>query len=129
MRSTALFALASLFALGSAVQSATPTPPQMQHIIASTTAPGTDPKSFEAQPKEYWRVGNEHGRIAEQPDTKLKIQKLLIINPPILWDIELFSKQGQHFQFTKRNRPCGFPSSPPLTRAEEFSRLGIRQRA
>lgn len=71
-------------------------PSKLVRIVQTAVTPGIDPTSFGAQPRTYYRIGNNNLRIEEAPDTANGIHGLVIVSEPNIWMINLFDNTGQH---------------------------------
>ena len=91
----AAFSIASFFAAAPA-HAATCAPLKLVHIVETAVTPGIDPASFGAQPRTYYRIGNDKLRIEEAPDNANGIHGLVIVAEPNIWMINLFDATGQH---------------------------------
>lgn len=81
-------------ALAAAAQCAAPT--TMTRIVVRLQGPQIKEGSFAALPKTMYRAGDSYARIEEAPDSRQGIQKLIIINEPNAWMINLIAKTGSH---------------------------------
>lgn len=68
----------------------------MTHMVFRFVAEGLDPDSFAATPREMWRVGATHFRLAEEPNPTAGVQTLLIKNAPETWLVDLLTGEARH---------------------------------
>jgi len=71
-------------------------PKTMCKISVRSVEPASEPDSFSAQAKTYWRAGTKYARIAEAEDSKNHIHGLAVISEPDAWMINLFDKSAKH---------------------------------
>lgn len=71
-------------------------PKVMTKVEASMHSPDVPESSFGAKPKVFYRGGNGYCRIEEAPDPEHGIHKLMIINEPDYWTVNLATKTAQH---------------------------------
>jgi hypothetical protein len=71
-------------------------PSKLVHITVSNATPGIDPASYDAQPKNYYRVGNDKMRIEEALDSANGIHGLIVVAEPNIWMANLYDNTGKH---------------------------------
>jgi hypothetical protein len=75
---------------------ATCAPDKLVHVVASDVTPGVDPRSFAAQPKSFYRIGDDRVRTEEDVDAVNRIHGLIVIAEPNIWMVNLYDRSGQH---------------------------------
>lgn len=85
-----------LAAIAVPASAATCAPQKLVHIVLTDVTPGVAAGSFAAQPRTYYRLGNNKLRIEEAPDQVNGIHGLIVVAEPDIWMINLFDKTGKH---------------------------------
>lgn len=75
---------------------ATCAPAKLVHIVLTDVTPGVQAGSFAAQPRTYYRSGNDKLRVEEAPDPQSGIHGLMVIAEPDIWMINLADNTGKH---------------------------------
>jgi len=94
--------------------------------IAYRDATPTIPQdSFAAQPKVLYRLGTQYGRIDEATDPENLTKRLIVVNEPDTWRVNLLTKKGVYKY--DRSEPLRFeapifdgPQHPEFLRSMEF---------
>ena len=71
-------------------------PKLMTKVEVIMQSPDAPAGSFAAKPKVFYRAGNRYCRIEEAPDPEQGIHRLIIVNEPDYWMVNLFTKTGRH---------------------------------
>jgi hypothetical protein len=71
-------------------------PPKMVRIETRNVTPGLPAGDFAGLPKVMYRLGNGRVRFEEQPDPRMGVQLLYVIDAPDSWSIDLQKKVGEH---------------------------------
>src|SRR4051794_6107810 len=84
-------------------------PEKMVRIATRNVSPGIAPGDFAAVPKVLYRLGNGRVRLEEQPDPKMHVQLLYVIDAPDSWSIDLEKKVGEHAVDTAASKTLHAP--------------------
>lgn len=71
-------------------------PETMTKIVVRLMGPGIKPGSFAALPRTIYRAGNRYARLEDPPDTRQRIEKLIIIAEPDAYSLNVIEKKGTH---------------------------------
>lgn len=85
--------LAFGFAVPAAAGACAPT--KLVHITVVNVTPGIDATSFNAQPKDFYRVGSGKLRIEEALDPANGIHAVIVVDEPKIWMANLYDKTGR----------------------------------
>lgn len=89
------FYIAGLLSFASACL-AEVTPATMTRLVAKRSGTRIEASGFEALPKLYHRAGTRYCRLEEDPDPVKKVHRLMIINEPHGWWINLLDSSARH---------------------------------
>lgn len=78
------------------VDAAVCAPKALVHIVVTAVTPGINPASFEAQPRELYRIGDDKMRIEEALDAANGIHGLIVNAEPNIWMVNLYDGTGRH---------------------------------
>ena len=81
----------------------------MTKLTAHLESPAIREGSFAAKPKTMYRAGDSYCRIEELPDPEHSIHRLMIINEPNLWMVNLFGKTARHYVDSCPTFNCHLP--------------------
>ena len=84
-------------------------PQKMVRIETRNVTPGLAAGDFAALPKVLYRLGNGRLRLEEQPDPRMKVQLLFLIDAPDSWSIDLEKKVGEHVVDTAESKTVHAP--------------------
>jgi hypothetical protein len=84
-------------------------PQKMVRIETRNVSPGLAADDFAARPKVLYRLGNGRLRLEEQPDPRMNVQLLFLINAPDSWSIDLEKKVGEHVVDTAESKTVHAP--------------------
>jgi hypothetical protein len=82
--------------LATPAAAATCAPDRLVHIVTTEITPGLDSRSFDAQPKSFYREGAKHSRLEEQADDRNQVHGLAVIDEPNIWMANLYDGTGRH---------------------------------
>jgi len=84
-------------------------PKHMTKVEVIMQSPDAPAGSFAAKPKVFYRAGNRYCRIEEAPDPEQGIHRLIIVNEPDYWMVNLFTKTGRHSVDPGQTFNCHLP--------------------
>jgi hypothetical protein len=84
-------------------------PEKMVRVETRNVTPGLEAGDFAALPKVLYRLGNGHLRLEEQPDPRMGVQLLFLIDAPDSWSIDLEKKVGEHVVDTAESKTVHAP--------------------
>jgi hypothetical protein len=84
-------------------------PEKMVRVETRNVTPGLPAGDFAALPKVLYRLGNGRLRLEEQPDPRMGVQLLFLINAPDSWSIDLEKKVGEHVVDTAESKTVHAP--------------------
>ena len=84
-------------------------PEKMVRIETRNVSPGLAAGDFAGLPKVLYRIGNGRLRLEEQPDPRMNVQLLFLINAPDSWSIDLEKKIGEHVVDTAESKTVHAP--------------------
>lgn len=87
---------AAIFSLPAASAAETCAPAKLVRIVVANVSPGVAAPSFAAQPKTYYRIGNDKLRVEEALDAANGIKELVVISEPNIWVANLYDHTGKH---------------------------------
>ncbi len=70
-------------------------PTNLVHITVANVTPGIEANSFNAQPKDYYRLGSGKLRIEDALDGANGIHGVVVIDEPKIWMANLYDKTGK----------------------------------
>jgi hypothetical protein len=86
----------AVFGFAAPASAATCAPAKLVHIAVANVTPGIAATSFAAQPKNYYRIGNDKVRIEEALDSANRIHGIIVVAEPNIWMANLYDNTGKH---------------------------------
>ena len=112
MRSVAICILLLVATSGAAVASdPVCAPAKLVHVTWRFVGPDIQPGSFDAMPRDQYRIGSDKSRVEEALDSQNHLQELMVTAEPDAWLINLYDHTGKH---TVDPGPTFFSRDPVL---------------